>query len=72
MRILLLLSLLVGCSDNHISDEELLKKAEDFCSCHQGVWYVGRVGTSDIVEIKCNNGTHSAFNEFTLVKRVCE
>lgn len=74
MKKLLLTTLLLSscCQDVRISSEEMLKKAEDYCSCHNGVWYVGRLGGSTILEIQCNDGYYITLDEGAIVKRLCK
>jgi len=73
MKILLLVVLLTGCTDKKvISDSELIKKAQDFCSCLNGLWYVGRSDGTEMFEIKCNDGTYQELRYNSIVFRSCE
>jgi len=73
MKLYLLLILLVFTScDKKLDKKRLSIMADNFCSCHKGVYYIKFNYLDNDVLVNCNNGTIQHFNQEDIIKRYCE
>lgn len=69
MKYLLLLFLLTGCLSKSDKDE-LRVLAQNFCSCHYGVYYIKYLHNND-VWVNCNDGESQGFDLGDEVNNYC-
>lgn len=71
MKYLVLLGFLLSCSDEVDNRAKLLKNAEAYCACHQGLWVLENYPNLEIIGVKCNDGTYTTINHDAVVLNHC-